>query len=162
MLFAPIHNGARTWGIIASATGAGGVIGGLIALRVNFPRPMLMVEIAVVLLATPLILLAVHASVPLLFIGSGVFGIALAVVNILIQTSLQERIPNAVLSRVTSIYSLTALGLGPIGFAMSGYAAGYFGPEHMLLVGSGALLFSVALVLTSSDVQHFGPSQPRV
>jgi MFS family permease len=80
------------------------------------------------LLATPLILPTVPASVPLLFIGSGVFGIALAVVNILIQTSLQESIPNAVLSRVTSIYSLAALGLGPIRFPM---------PETMLAVGAG-------------------------
>jgi hypothetical protein len=147
--------------MIASATGAGGIAGGLVVLRVNVPRPILVVEIAVALLATPLVLLAFHAPVALLVFGSGVFGAALAVVNILIQTSLQESIPNALLSRVTSIYSLATLGLGPIGFAMSGYAAGIFGAETIFAVGAGALLASVALVLTSSEVQHFQRNQSR-
>ncbi len=154
-LFATVPDGARTWGIIASATGAGGIAGGLLVLRVHIARPILVVEIAIALLATPLVLLAIHAPVPWLIFGSGVFGVALAVVNILIQTSLQESIPNAVLSRVTSLYSLAALGLGPIGFAMSGYAAGAFGAETILLVGAGTLLVSVALVLTSSSVRRF-------
>src|SRR6195952_2838576 len=154
-LFASVPDGARTWGMIASATGAGGIAGGLVVLRVHVPRPILVVEIALALLATPLVLLAFHAPVILLVVGSGVFGVALAVVNILIQTSLQESIPNAVLSRVTSIYSLAALGLGPIGFAMSGYAAGMFGAETVLAVGAGILLTSVALVLTSSEVRRF-------
>jgi MFS family permease len=161
-LFASVPDGARTWGIIASATGAGGIAGGLVVLRVNVPRPILVVEIAMTLLATPLVLLAFHASVILLFFGSGVFGVALAVVNILIQTSLQESIPNAVISRVTSIYSLAALGFGPVGFAMSGYAAGIFGAETILSVGAGTLLVSVALVLTSSEVRHFRRNQSNV
>ncbi|WP_428492605.1 MFS transporter [Rhodopila sp.] len=155
MLFSAVQNGARTWGIIASATGAGGIVGGLLVLRVHVPRPILVVQLAIALLATPLVLLALHASVILLVIGSGVFGVALAVVNILVQTSLQESIPNAVLSRVASIYSLAAMGLGPIGFAMSGYAAEFFGAEDVLSVGAASLLVSVALVLTSSDVRRF-------
>ena len=64
---------------------------------------------------------------PVLILGSGIFAIALAVANILTQTTLQETIPNYVLSRVTSIYSLASMGLGPIGFALSGYAAGSLG-----------------------------------
>ena len=160
-LFASVPDGARTWGVIASATGAGGIAGGLVVLRVNVPRPILVVEIAMALLATPLVLLAFHAPVILLVVGSGVFGVALAVVNILIQTSLQESIPNALLSRVTSIYSLAALGLGPIGFAMSGYAAGIFGAETILAIGGGTLLVSVALVSLSSEVQQFRRNQPR-
>jgi hypothetical protein len=155
-LFASAPGGARTWGIIASATGAGGIAGGLVVLRVQVSRPILVVEIAMALLATPLVLLALHAPVILLVFGSGVFGVALAVVNILIQTSLQESIPNGLLSRVTSIYSLAALGLGPLGFAMSGYAAGLFGAETILAIGAGALLVSVFLVLASSDVRRFG------
>ncbi|WP_428534691.1 MFS transporter [Rhodopila sp.] len=162
LLFASVHNGARTWGFIASATGVGGIVGGLLVLRVHAPRPILVVQLAIALLATPLILLALHASVMLLIFGSGVFGVALAVVNILVQTSLQESIPNAVLSRVTSIYSLAAMGLGPIGFAMSGYAAQFFGAEKVLCVGAGTLLVSVALVLPSSSVRRFGRYPSRM
>jgi hypothetical protein len=64
-------------------------------------------------------------------------------------------IPNYVLSRVTSIYSLASMGLGPIGFALSGYAAGFFGPENVLTIGACSVAVSVALVLTSSSVWGF-------
>ncbi len=154
-LFASIPNGARTWGIIASATGMGGILGGLFALRMNFEKPVLVIQVAIALLATPLALLAVHASVPLLILGSGVFGFALAIANILIQTTLQENVSNYVLSRVTSIYSLAAMGLGPIGFGLSGYEAGYFGAEKVLAIGACSVLASVAAVLTSSSVWSF-------
>lgn len=154
-LFASVPNGARTWGIIASATGLGGILGGLFALHVNISRPILVIQVAIAVLATPLALLAIHASIPLLVLGSGVFGVALAIANILIQTTLQENIPNYVLSRVTSIYSLVAMGLGPVGFALSGYAAGYFGADKVLIIGSCSVLASVALVLTSSSVWRF-------
>jgi hypothetical protein len=154
-MFASVPNGARIWGVIASATGAGGIIGGLFVLRVHIPRPILAVQIAIALLATPLVMLALHAPVPMLFVGSGVFGIALAVVNILIQTSLQESISITTLSRVASIYSLAVMGLGPIGFALSGYAAEYFGAEKVLTVGACSLVGSVALVLMSSNVRQF-------
>jgi MFS family permease len=155
-MFASVPNGARTWGLIASATGAGGIGGGLLVLRFHISRPILVVQFAIALLATPLELLALHSSIILLVLGSAIFGSALAVVNILIQTSLQESIPNAVLSRVSSIYSLTAMGLGPIGFAISGYVAEFFGPENVLTFGACSLLLSVALLLTSSSVRRFG------
>jgi MFS family permease len=151
-LFASVPKGARTWGIIASATGAGGILGGLLAMHVEVPRPILVIQIAIALLATLLVVLAIHASVPLLVFGSGVFGVALAVANIFIQTTLQETIPNYVLSRVTSIYSLASMGLGLIGFALSGYAAGFFGAEKVLTIGACSVVASVALVLTSSHV----------
>ena len=92
-LFALVPDGARTWGLIASATGVGGIVGGLLVLRIRIPRPLLAVQLATALLATPLVLLALHAPVPLLAVGSATFGVALAVVNVLIQTSLQESIP---------------------------------------------------------------------
>jgi len=154
-MFASVPNGAQIWGLIASATGAGGIAGGLLVLRFHVSRPILMVQFAIACLATPLVLLALHASVILLVLGSAIFGSSLAVVNILIQTSLQESVPNAVLSRVSSIYSLTAIGLGPIGFAISGYVAGSFGAEKVLAVGAGSLLMSVVVLLTSSSVWRF-------
>ena len=154
-LFASAPNGARTWGIIASATGMGGILGGLLAMHVNVSRAILVIQVAIALLATPLALLAIHASVPLLVLGSGIFGVALAVANILIQTTLQESIPNYVLSRVTSIYSLASMGLGPLGFALSGYAAGFFGAEKVLTIGACSVVVSVALVLMASDVWRF-------
>lgn len=154
-LFAAVPDGARTWGIIAAATGVGGIAGGLLVLRVHIPRPLLGVQLATALLATPLVLLALHAPVPLLALGSAMFGIALAVVNVLVQTSLQESVPHNFLSRVSSIFGLVGMGLGPIGFALCGPVANLIGTERALGVGACALLLSVAALLASYDIQTF-------
>ncbi len=154
-LFAAMPGGAQTWGLIASATGVGGIAGGLFVLRVHIPRPLLAVQLATALLATPLVMLALHAPVPLLVLGSATFGVALAVVNVLVQTSLQESIPRHFLSRVSSIFSLVAMGLGPIGFALCGPVASMIGTERALGFGACALLASVAALLASYDIQRF-------
>ena len=158
-LFAAVPDGAWTWGLVASATGVGGIAGGLLVLRVRLLRPLLGVQAATALLATPLVMLALHASVPLLALGSGMFGAALVFVNVLVQTSLQESIPHEFLSRVSSIFSLVVMGLGPVGFALCGSAANLVGTERVLGVGAGALLLSVAALLLSSSVRRF--SHPR-
>jgi len=154
-LFAGLPGGAQTWGLIAAATGVGGIAGGLLVLHVYIPRPLLAVQLATALLATPLVMLALHAPVPLLALGSATFGVALAVVNVLVQTSLQESIPRAFLSRVSSIFSLVTMGLGPIGFALCGPVASLIGTELALGLGACALLASVAALLASYDIQRF-------
>ncbi len=154
-LFASVPDGARTWGFIASATGVGGIAGGLLVLRVRVPRPLLAVQLATALLATPLVMLALHAPVPLLVLGSATFGIALAVVNILVQTSLQGSVPRDFLSRVSSIFGLVAMGFGPLGFALCGPVAGLVGTERTLALGGCALLLSVAALLASRTIRGF-------
>ncbi len=154
-LFALAPDGAQTWGLIAAATGMGGIAGGLLVLRIRVPRPLLAVQLATALLAMPLAMLALHAPVPLLVLGSATFGVALAVVNVLVQTSLQESIPRDLLSRVSSIFSLVAMGLGPIGFALCGPVAGLIGAERALGLGVCALLLSAAALLASRSIRSF-------
>lgn len=143
------------WGLIAAATGVGGIASGLLVLHVHIPRPLLAVQLATALLVTPLVMLALHAPVPLLALGSATFGVALAVVNVLVQTSLQESIPRAFLSRVSSMFGLVTMGLGSIGFALCGPVASLIGTELALGLGACALLASVAALLASYDIQRF-------
>ena len=154
-LFAAVPDGAPTGGVIASATGVGGIAGGVLVLHVHIPRPLLAVQLATALLATPLIMLALHAPVPLLAFGSAVFGLALTAVNVLVQTSLQESIPNDFLSRVSSIFTLMTLGVGPVGYALCGPVASLIEPERALGLGACALLLSVAVLLMSGSVRGF-------
>lgn len=154
-LFASVPDGARTWGLIASAAGVGGIAGGLLVLRVHIPRPLLAVQLATALLATPLVMLALHAPVPLLAFGSATFGFALTALNVLVQTSLQESIPHDFLSRVSSIFTLMTMGLGPVGYALCGPVASLINPERALGLGACALLMSVAVLLTSPSVRRF-------
>ncbi len=154
-VFAALPDGARTWGLIASATGAGGIAGGLLVLRLAIPRPLLVIQLATALLATPLVMLALHAPASLLALGSAIFGIALAFVNVLLQTSLQESIPQDFRSRIGSMVGLVAMSLGPIGFALCGPAARLIGTQRTLGFGACSLLLSVAALLASRDIRQF-------
>jgi hypothetical protein len=156
-LFASVPHGP-SWrahmGFIASATGAGGIAGGLFALRVHFTWPLLGIQLATALLPTPLVMLALHASETLLAVGSAIFGVALVTVNVLLQTSLQESIPPGLLSRVGSIVNLAILGLGPIGFALCRPAAHLIGTERLPELGATAVLLSVAVMLCSRNIRR--------
>lgn len=154
VLFASHPNGARSWGLIASATGAGGVIGGLLILRVRPSRPLVAFEISAALLAAPLIVLALHASTIVLALSSGIFGAALAILNVTVQTTIQERIPQEVLSRTNSLFSVVSTGLGPIGFALCGPVAHLAGTRNALGIGSGITLLSAAVLLSLSHIRH--------
>ena len=154
VIFATMPNGARSWGLIASATGAGGVIGGLLILRVRPSRPLVAFEVSAALLAAPLLVLALHASVAVLAVSSAVFGAALAILNVTVQTTIQERMPEDVLSRINALFSVVATGLGPIGFALCGPVAHFAGARNALGVGSGITLISAAALLSLGHIRH--------
>lgn len=154
VIFSSMPHGARSWGLIASATGVGGVIGGLLILRFRPPRPLIAYEIAAGLLAAPLVMLAVHASIPMLMASSAVFGLALSILNVTVQTTIQERMPEEVLSRINALFSVVATGLGPIGFALCGPVAHLAGPRNALGVGSGITLVTAAAFLCLSHIRQ--------
>lgn len=154
VLFGSVPNGARLWGLVASATGVGGVVGGLLILRFRPLRPLVAFELAAALLTTPLVLLAFHTPVLPLAFGSAMFGAALAVLNVTVQTTIQERIPEDVLSRVNSLFSLVAMGLAPIGFALCGPIAHLIGARNSLAVGSIVVLLSAAALLASRNIRQ--------
>ncbi len=154
-MFAHLHAGARIWGLIASATGLGGILGGLLMLRLHVARPLLLIQLATALLALPLVMLALHAAALTLALGSLVFGVALAVVNILVQTTLQQSIPADYLSRVSSLVGLAVMGLTPVGFAVCGPAASLLGTEPALGLSAGAVLLSMVPMLASPEIRSF-------
>lgn len=154
-LLAGTPNGARMWGLVASASGVGGALGGLLILRIRLHRPLLMVEAAMAMLATPLVLLAVGSQLGWLVVGSALFGGALAVINILFSTAIQESIPGAFLSRVSAFVSLVALGLTPVGYALCGPVAQSIGPRGTLGASAALLLVSVPAILFIRQVRRY-------
>lgn len=160
VIFSARPNGAQSWGLIASATGVGGVLGGLLILRLRPTRPLVAFEIAAALLAAPLLVLALRAPLPLLALSSGVFGAALTILNVTVQTTIQERIPEEVLSRINALFGVVATGLGPIGFALCGPVAHFAGARHALGIGSGITLLSAAALLSLGHIRHLRSIRP--
>lgn len=108
------------------------------------------------MLTAPSVLLAAHAGTAALLAGAAAFGAAAAVLNVLVATSIQREIPDALLSRVMSVVQLVATGLVPVGFALTGPAAAWLGAGRALAFGAGAILVSVGVLLSMPEIRRFG------
>jgi MFS family permease len=141
--------GARDWALITAGFGLGSIIGDVLLLRW---RPRFALRVAALMLA--------GASCQAAFIGSGLGVWAIAGFEVLAgicvtgtftlwETSLQEHVPDAALSRVSSYDYLTSAGLIPVGNLLSGLAVAAIGLHEslvvMTVVGVAAALAVVAV-----------------
>jgi MFS family permease len=63
-------------------------------------------------------------------------GLSLDLANTLFETTLQQHVPAAALSRATSFVWLLALALQPVGFALAGPVSGAIGLRATLVAGA--------------------------
>lgn len=135
-----VHDDARGLGILMGAVGIGALAGAL-ALSVRTPVKM-MRTIIVSLAAFGLALGAIgftHARlviVPLL----AICGCAMVVCVALCNTSIQQRVPDAMRGRVLSMYTFGFFGFLPFGNLLAGAVAEHRGlPMTVTLLGGGLL-----------------------
>jgi MFS family permease len=141
--------GAAAWGAIGTCGAVGAVLGSAVALRVTPWRPLFTGCLAVSLSALAPALLA--RPFPTAAIGAAAavgFG-AVSFSDTLWFTALQERIPPASLSRVSSYDWLGSLILQPAGYALAAPAEATIGIAATLLVGAGVQAStSIGIALT--------------
>jgi MFS family permease len=125
-------DGASSWAIILTAFGVGAIAGDLLIFRLRPRRPMFFAVACLVI-----------ASCQAAIIGSGlpttgiaaleaVTGVAVTSFFTLWETSLQERIPERAISRVSSFDFFATAGLMPIGLALAGPIAAGIGLHETL------------------------------
>lgn len=140
--------GASAWAAVIAAWGVGSVLGDLIGLRYE-PRRPLLVAFATLALAVPEAILIGTRAPPVAIVSAGLFyGIAWSFPNVLWFTALQENVPPASLSRVSSYDWMGSMALRPIGYAAVGTVAASFGVGPTLV--GGALLYATAVAATLS------------
>lgn len=151
--------GAAAWGLILAFEGAGAVIGGIVMLRYQPRRPLLVATLSPVLWVWPLLALAYRAPVVVIALGSLVAGIGIAIFGTLWVTTMQREIPSEILSRVSAYDWFGSLVFLPIGMALIGPV------EHVVgltstIVGAAALLvvFIGATLMVPSVVQMRAPA----
>lgn len=128
--------GASAWAAVLSAQGAGSVFGGLLVLRRQPKRPLVVSSLAWSLLVAPYLLLAFVAPLPVLVAGAFVGGCGLAIGQSLWDTTLQRRIPHKALSRVAAYDMFGSLAFNPIGYAVMGPVALAIGTRTTLLIAA--------------------------
>jgi predicted MFS family arabinose efflux permease len=143
--------GARAWGVIMAANGAGSILGGLAALGRRPRRPLVVATVATFGYPVPCLLLALHA--PAYGVGAGAFaaGLGGTLFSTFWTTALQQQVPAARLSRASSFVTFGAFGPGTLGLAIAGPAAALAGASHVLAAGAAwAVLSSLVVLLLPS------------
>lgn len=144
-----IRDGASSWGWISSGFGVGAVLGSLLAMRWRPARPGVFLGSALSVASTQAAICA--SSLPTWAVTAleAVTGVAVALCFTVWETQLQQHIPPAAQSRVSSFDYLGSLTLMPLGFAVVGPTAAVLGVRQTALWAS-ALTAAVCVAVAAS------------
>lgn len=129
--------GAATWGLVMTAGAFGALLGGAVALRWKPLRP-LAVGFALMLIGASRAL-SIIPPLPVVIIALSALATAVAIQisNTLWETVLQQRIPQASLSRVSSYDWMVSLAFQPVAFVVIGPLADAIGEVQTLFIAAG-------------------------
>ena len=130
---------------------AGAFLGGVLALRVRFGRPL--VACLILALPTAALLLVLGFAVPVWLISCVAFanGACLSLGGAVWFSTLQEKIPEHLISRISSFDWFGSVAFNPIGYVL-------IGPLSELVGVAGALYLSAAVNVAASLVVLAMPS----
>jgi len=145
--------GRANWGFILAAETVGGIVGGLIALRLR-PRRLLLVGCACMGAEVLLPLgLAFHAAVYLLAPAGFIIGICVEQFGVAWQMALQQEIPAEKLARVYSYDMVGSFVAIPVAQVVTGPLAAAMGVRSTLLVAAGITAVATLAMVAVRDVR---------
>ena len=148
--------GAQAWGLILTGGAIGGVAGSVLAYRLQPGRPLLACFCAWLLASLPTLALVPPLPAIVIAVANATFSLGIVFGNALWETVLQREIPLDKLSRVGSIDWMVSLVFVPVGNALAGPFANWFGFRTTLLIAAGLLIGADAgLLLLVPDVRNF-------
>ena len=154
-LVADAHlGGARSWGLILAAEGLGAVLGGFVMIRFRPRRMLLAASLAVPADSVFFLALAVPLPVPVIAATAFAAGASVEVFSVNWATTMQQEIPPAMLSRLSSYDALGSFALAPVGTAVAGPLAASFGTSAVLTAGAILIVLLTAAVLLVPEVRN--------
>lgn len=149
-----LMGGARDWGFIMAAYGAGTILGGFIALRMRVERPMLVATLMCFLWSPLAIFMIAPFHLYVLMLATFVQGIAGQIFGVLWSTTLHTRIPPQLLSRVSAYDHLGSVAMAPVGVVLAGMFYEDIGRQATLWLIAASIIVPTALVLLVPDVRR--------
>lgn len=141
------YHGASDWGLLMTCVGLGGLIGGSMALRWRPRRPL--VAVFALLAASPVYLAVLSGTPTLIVVLAAVLvgGAALNLGDTLWHTTIQQQIPAASLSRVSSFDWMVSFVFFPIGTMVAGPLADAVGVPTALVIFAALSMIPPAAIL---------------
>ena len=148
------HGGAGAWTVILVVSAIGALVAGATALRLKPRRPLLIASIASIPHASPIIVLALKLPWEILVVTALVTGFGGMLFNTLWETTLQQHVPPASLSRVSAYDWFGSLLGDPIGLALAGVVAAGIGMSRTLWIAAAVDLVAIAAILATPSVRR--------
>ncbi len=148
------HGGAGAWTAILVVSAIGALAAGATALRLKPQRPLLLGCIVVIPNAAPIIVLALKLPWETLVVTGLVTGFGNMLFNTLWETTLQQHIPPASLSRVSAYDWFGSLLGDPLGLALAGVVAAAIGMSRTLWIAAAVTLATAAAMLATPSVRR--------
>jgi MFS family permease len=148
------HGGAGAWSAILVAGAAGGLVAGVIALRLRPKRPLLVAAVVLVPSAASPIFLALKLPWETFVIASLLGGFGGMLFNTLWETTLQQHIPPAALSRVSAYDWFGSLLCQPAGLALAGVAAAAIGMSRTLWIAAIVDALMILAMIAAPSVRQ--------
>ena len=146
--------GAKDWGLIAASFGVGTLAGGILSLRVRARFPMRFATLCTLTFCG--LPLALSVPLPAYLVAATAFiqGVAGQVFAVIWYTTLQQKIPAHMLSRVSAYDHLGSLALAPLGIVVAGFVFETIGYRMTLLIAALTVILPTLIVLCVRDVRE--------
>ncbi len=140
-----LHSGAEQLGLLMAVAGLGSLVGAMfLAARASFQGLEKLLAIAGALIGAGMMLLAFTAAVHVSLVAMAVIGLGLIFAIVGGSTLLQCMVDDAMRARVMSFYTMTVMGIGPVGSLLAGGLAQSIGTAYTLLACGVACLCGAA------------------
>lgn len=145
--------GAAAWGAILTGGAIGGLLAGLVGLRLRPTRPILASFGLWTLGALPALALLAPAPTAVIAVANAVFIFGVVLGNVFYETVVQREIPPERLSRVSSFDWAVSIVIMPIGLALAGPVAEVIGRDATLVIGAVLVAGSASIGMTVPSVR---------
>jgi MFS family permease len=146
-------NGATDWGLVAAAFGGGTLVGGISSLKLKPEYPMRFATLCTfTFCALPL---SLSVPLPLILVAAAAFveGVAGQIFAVLWYTTLQQKIPAHLLSRVSAYDHLGSIALAPLGIVVAGFLFERIGFRTTLLIAASTVILASMIAFSVRDVR---------
>jgi MFS family permease len=152
--------GAGAWATVVTGEAIGALAGGLVALRTQPNRSMIVIGLLFTTTAVQSVLLAVTAPFELIAVAAALAGFSFSFGSIVWETALQRRIAREKLSRVSAYNWMGAMVFLPAGYAIAGPVATAIGVSTTLWIGAVWIVVTTLAVCTVPDIRSFRMREP--
>jgi predicted MFS family arabinose efflux permease len=147
--------GPKAWAIVLTGEAIGALVGGVVGLRVQPRRSLLVIGGLFTATALQCITLAVVAPVLVIAAAAALAGFAFSYGSLVWETALQRRVEPGKLSRVSAYNWMGAMAFLPAGYAIAGPVAAQIGMSTSLWIGAVWVVVTTVAVLNVPDVRDF-------